>query len=63
LLLIVHEVPSIFDWSQRLHAASKRGLTSIAVTRWRRMRLTARTAYSAWLSSIITISPPLVPGP
>ena len=39
------------------------GRTSIAVTRSRRMRFIARTAYSDWLSSMVTISPPLVPGP
>src|SRR2546429_98017 len=30
---MVQEVPSILDWSQRYHFASKLGLTSTAVTR------------------------------
>src|SRR5437773_861824 len=53
----------MFDWSQRNHRSSNRGFTSIAVTRLRTIRLTARAANSAWLSSMITMSPPLVPGP
>jgi len=60
---MVQEVPSILDWSQRYHFASKLGLTSTAVTRSRIIRLMARTAYSAWLSSMTTSSPPFVPGP
>ena len=60
---MVQEVPSILESSQRFHAASKLRFTSMAVTRLRIMRRTARTAYSAWLSSMITISPPFAPGP
>ena len=61
--LIVHDVRCILCWSQRFHHLSKMGRTSIAVTRSRCIRLIARTAYSDWLSSMVTISPPLVPGP
>ena len=60
---MVQDVPSIRDWSQRYHFASKLGLTSTAVTRSRIIRFIALTAYSAWLSSMRTSSPALVPGP
>src|SRR5262245_49552621 len=59
---MVQDVSFMRDWSHRYHIASNAGLTSTAVTRSRIMRLIARTAYSAWLSSMSTSSPALVPG-